>query len=50
VRLNARQRSHVLNLIQAGDHTMAELAELFAASRATIYREIARARSPRSFR
>jgi hypothetical protein len=27
-----------------GDHTIAELAELFSVSRATIYREIARAR------
>jgi DeoR/GlpR family transcriptional regulator of sugar metabolism len=31
-------------LVQAGEHTIAELAELFSVSRATIYREIARAR------
>jgi predicted DNA-binding protein YlxM (UPF0122 family) len=42
--LSARQRVHVLNLVHAGDHTIAELAELFSVSRATIYREIARAR------
>jgi len=43
-KLSTRQRVHVLNLVQAGDHTIAELAELFSVSRATIYREIARAR------
>ena len=43
-KLNPRQRTHVLKLVQAGDHTIAELAELFAVSRATVYREIARAR------
>jgi predicted DNA-binding transcriptional regulator YafY len=41
---SARQRVHVLRLAQASQHTIAELAELFSASRATIYREIARAR------
>ena len=43
-KLSARQRVHVLGLAQAGEHTIAELAELFSVSRATIYREIARAR------
>jgi DNA invertase Pin-like site-specific DNA recombinase len=43
-KLSARQRVHVLSLAEAGDHTIAELAELFSVSRATIYREIARAR------
>jgi predicted DNA-binding transcriptional regulator YafY len=32
-----------LALAQAGEHTIAELAELFSVSRAMIYREIARA-------
>jgi DNA invertase Pin-like site-specific DNA recombinase len=49
-KLSPRQRVHVLKLVDAGDHTIAELAELFAVSRATIYREIARARLPRSVR
>jgi DNA invertase Pin-like site-specific DNA recombinase len=40
-RLSSRQRVHVLKLLEAGDRTIAELAELFAVSRATIYREIA---------
>ena len=43
-KLSARQRVHVLGLARTGDHTIAELAELFSVSRATIYREIARAR------
>jgi len=40
-KLSARQRVHVLSLAQAGEHTIAELAELFSVSRATIYRELA---------
>jgi transposase-like protein len=43
-KLSARQRIHVLGLARTGDHTIAELAELFSVSRATIHREIARAR------
>ena len=43
-KLSTRQRVHVLGLARTGDHTIAELAELFSVSRATIYREIARAR------
>jgi DNA invertase Pin-like site-specific DNA recombinase len=43
-KLSARQRVHVLGLAHAGEHTIAELAELFSVSRATIYRELARAR------
>jgi DNA invertase Pin-like site-specific DNA recombinase len=42
-KLSPRQRVHVLNLVQTGGHTIAELAELFSVRRATIYREIARA-------
>jgi DNA invertase Pin-like site-specific DNA recombinase len=42
-KLSARQRVHVLGLARGGEHTIAELAELFSVSRATIYREIARA-------
>jgi DNA invertase Pin-like site-specific DNA recombinase len=43
-KLNARQRSHLLGLHDAGAHTISEIAELFSVSRATVYREIARAR------
>jgi DNA invertase Pin-like site-specific DNA recombinase len=42
-KLSARQRIHVLGLARTGEHTIAELVELFSVSRATIYREIARA-------
>jgi DNA invertase Pin-like site-specific DNA recombinase len=43
-KLNPRQRSHLLSLHEAGQHTISEIAELFSVSRATVYREIARAR------
>ena len=43
-KLTARQPVHLLHLARAGERTVAELAELFSVSRATIYREIARAR------
>jgi predicted RNA polymerase sigma factor len=49
-KLSSHQRVHVLKLVAAGDHTIAEFAELFAVSRATISREIARARSPQTVR
>ncbi|SDD98573.1 recombinase family protein [Auraticoccus monumenti] len=41
-KLSASQRRHLLTLHQAGEHTQAELAELFSVSRTTIYREIQR--------
>jgi DeoR/GlpR family transcriptional regulator of sugar metabolism len=37
------QRAVLVKLHDAGEHTIAELAELFSVSRATVYREIARA-------
>ncbi len=40
-KLSTRQRVHVLALAKTGEHTIAELAELFSVSRATIYRESA---------
>ncbi|HEX3826816.1 MAG TPA: recombinase family protein [Sporichthyaceae bacterium] len=42
-KLTARQRTHLLAQHKAGTHTIAELAELFAVSRATVYRELDRA-------
>jgi DNA invertase Pin-like site-specific DNA recombinase len=41
-KLSATKRSVLLNLHAAGNHTIAELAELFSVSRATVYRELAR--------
>jgi DNA invertase Pin-like site-specific DNA recombinase len=46
-KLSTRQRAHVLKLYDAGEHTIADLAELFSVSRATIYREVLRARRDR---
>ncbi len=42
-KLNARQRAHLLGLHRAGAQTISEIAELFSVSRATVYREVARA-------
>jgi DNA invertase Pin-like site-specific DNA recombinase len=42
-KLSRTQRAVLVKLHDAGDHTIAELAELFSVSRATVYREIARA-------
>ncbi len=43
-KLTPRQQARLIALHEDGEHTIAELAELFSVSRATIYREIARAR------
>ncbi|MGC3995160.1 MAG: recombinase family protein [Propionicimonas sp.] len=42
-KLTPAQRRHLLALDAAGEHTQAELAELFGVSRTTIYREVRRA-------
>jgi DNA invertase Pin-like site-specific DNA recombinase len=44
-KLSRTQRAVLIKLHGAGDHTIAELAELFSVSRATVYREIERADS-----
>lgn len=41
-KLTAPQRRHLLELHDKGEHTQAELAELFTVSRTTIYREVQR--------
>jgi DNA invertase Pin-like site-specific DNA recombinase len=41
-KLSPTQRTVLLKLHGAGEHSIAELAELFSVSRATVYREIAR--------
>jgi DNA invertase Pin-like site-specific DNA recombinase len=41
-KLSRTQRTVLLKLHGAGEHTIAELAELFSVSRATVYRELAR--------
>jgi DNA invertase Pin-like site-specific DNA recombinase len=37
-KLSKTQRKHLLKLHDAGEHTQAELAELFGVSRTTVYR------------
>lgn len=41
-KLSKTQRKHLLTLHDAGEHTRAELAELFRVSRTTVYRELQR--------
>lgn len=41
-KLSKTQRKHLLTLRDAGEHTQAELAELFRVSRTTMYRELHR--------
>ena len=42
-KLTIRQEQHLVALHQAGEHTSAELAELFGVARSTVYRAIDRA-------
>lgn len=44
-KLSSKQQQHLLDLDQAGEHTIAELAELFSVSRATVYRTLERHRA-----
>jgi DNA invertase Pin-like site-specific DNA recombinase len=44
-KLTARQQTHLVQLHAAGEHTIAELAELFAVSRPTVYRVLERSRT-----
>ncbi len=45
-KLSTRQEAHLVQLHSAGQHTTAELAELFSVARSTVYRAIARAGGP----
>ncbi|MEH1017496.1 recombinase family protein [Micromonospora sp. CPCC 206060] len=42
-KLNPRQEAHLVALHAAGEHTNAELAELFGVARSTVYRAVGRA-------
>ena len=44
-KLTARQEAHLVALHAAGEHTPAELAELFKVGRSTVYRALERARA-----
>uniref|UniRef100_UPI0011AFFA16 helix-turn-helix domain-containing protein n=1 Tax=Arthrobacter sp. GMC3 TaxID=2058894 RepID=UPI0011AFFA16 len=41
-KLTVKQEAHLLELHDAGKHTMAEMAKLFSISRSTIYRAVER--------
>ncbi|MFE2424850.1 helix-turn-helix domain-containing protein [Streptomyces hokutonensis] len=43
-KLTARQQAHLVKEHATGEHTIADLAELFSVSRATVYRVLERAR------
>jgi len=45
-KLKPAQEGHLVGLWQAGTHTSAELAELFAVARSTVYRAVRRAGTP----
>ncbi len=47
-KLTAPQEAHLVALHHAGDHTAAELAELFSVARSTVYRAIERSRASSS--
>jgi len=42
-KLKPSQEAHLIDLWRAGEHTSAELAELFGVGRSTVYRAIKRA-------
>jgi DNA invertase Pin-like site-specific DNA recombinase len=44
-KLSARQQAHLLQLHDASEHTIADLADLFSVSRPTVYRALARGRA-----
>ncbi|HET9658539.1 MAG TPA: helix-turn-helix domain-containing protein [Kineosporiaceae bacterium] len=40
--LSTRQQNHLVQLRAAGEHSIADLAEMFSVFRATVYRTLAR--------
>jgi DNA invertase Pin-like site-specific DNA recombinase len=44
-KLSARQQAHLVQLHGAGEHSIADLAEMFSVSRPTVYRALERART-----
>ena len=43
-RLNRKQEAHLVSLVQSGEYSTAEVAELFGVGRLTVYRAIGRQR------
>jgi DNA invertase Pin-like site-specific DNA recombinase len=44
-KLNQRQEAHLVALLMGGDHSIAELADLFGVARSTVYRAVERERT-----
>jgi DNA invertase Pin-like site-specific DNA recombinase len=44
-KLNARQEAHLVSLMAAGEHSTAELADLFGVGRSTVYRALERSKN-----
>ena len=44
-KLNHRQEAHLVALLDTGEHTTAELADLFSVARSTVYRAVERERA-----
>ena len=49
-KLSPAQETHLVALYRAGEHTTAELAELFSVGRSTVYRAVQRAGEPKAVR
>lgn len=43
-KLNHRQEAHLVSLLETGEYTTAELADLFSVGRSTVYRAVERER------
>ena len=43
-KLNPRQEAHLVSLMAAGEHSTAELADLFGVGRSTVYRALGRSK------
>jgi hypothetical protein len=44
-KLNPRQEAHLVELLHSGEHSTAELGDLFGVARSTVYRAIARSKT-----
>jgi DNA invertase Pin-like site-specific DNA recombinase len=44
-KLNPRQEAHLVSLMAAGEHSTAELADLFGVGRSTVYRALQRSKN-----
>ena len=44
-KLNVRQEAHLVSLMAAGEHSTAEIADLFGVGRSTVYRALERSKN-----